>query len=154
MRRPLRRLLAPALLAAVLVLTGCSGATNGLTAEVGKQLQSTVVTAADQAAAGDTAGALTTLDTLQTQLQQATDSGDISAERAATVQASIDLVRADLQPAAPVEYPATPVTQDPATTEPEPEPTEPEPEKEKKETPPGKDKDEDKDKGIGNEKNK
>jgi hypothetical protein len=79
-------------------LGGCSGAPADITTTASERLQATIVNAANQAAAGDTASALLTLETLQTQLQQSTDTGEISPDRAADIQQAIDLVRTDLQP--------------------------------------------------------
>lgn len=79
-------------------------------------MQSTVLAAANQAAASDPTGALATLDSLQSQLDQATATGDISTERAAAIQQAVDQVRADLNEL------TTPETAVPATTAPEPEP--------------------------------
>jgi hypothetical protein len=100
-------------LATALTLSGCAADTTGITADTSDLLQSSVVVAAEQAAAGDTAGALSALDTLQAQLQQGSAAGDISADRAAAIQAAIDAVRTDLQPAPATDSPVD----DPATTE-------------------------------------
>ncbi|MGD8166947.1 hypothetical protein ACEXOS_006955 [Herbiconiux sp. P16] len=117
-------------------LSGCAaGASPDITSGAGELMQSTVVAAADQAAAGDSAGALATLDSLQEQLDTASAEGDVSTSRAAAIQAAVDLVRSDLQPApavepAPEATPATvptttddsggtdPVTDDPVTDDP------------------------------------
>ncbi|MCS5734472.1 hypothetical protein [Herbiconiux daphne] len=93
-------------------LAGCAGASSGISAGTGELMQSTVVTAANQAAAGDSAAALATIDNLETQLEQASSKGDVSPSRAATIQQAIDAVRADLLTPAPA-----------ATPEPEPEPS-------------------------------
>jgi hypothetical protein len=113
-------------LAVGLGLSGCVAGSVDITAETGEQLQSTVLAVADQAAAGDSAGALATLDALQARLDEAVAAGDVSAERAAAIQQAIDLVRADLQPVTtpepvPEPEPAAPVevteTAAPAPTE-------------------------------------
>ena len=106
------------ILAVALGLGGCAANRADITAGTGTLMQSTVVLAANQAAAGDAAGVLTTLDSLQAQLRQGSATGDITADRAAAIQNAIDLVRADLQPAvAPVpEETAVPDTTGPETT--------------------------------------
>ena len=106
-----------AVLAVALGLSGCADNRVEITAGTGALMQSTVVVAANQAAAGDTAGALTTLDSLQAQLRQASATGDISADRATAIQHAIDLVRTDLQPT-PVVAPSPEETPTPDTTEP------------------------------------
>jgi hypothetical protein len=68
-------------------------------------MQASVVAVTQAAAVGDPAGAITALDALEEQLKQDTASGAISAERAAEIQASIDLVRADLTAALPAPAP-------------------------------------------------
>ena len=100
-------------------LGGCAGSPPEITSGTSELMQSTVVTAANQVAASDPTGALATLDSLQSQLDQATATGDISTERAAAIQQAIDQVRADLTEL------TAPETAVPATTEPEPEPTTP-----------------------------
>jgi hypothetical protein len=75
------------------------------------------VTAAS--AAGDVAAASTALDQLQAQLLDASASGQLSADRSTRIQASIDLVRADLVAATP----PTPVPTVTVTPTPSPTPT-------------------------------
>lgn len=133
MRRRGYSLLATVAVTVSVALSGCAGAPEEIAAGTSELMQSTIVTAAGQAASGDTVSALATLDSLQAQLQKAVTSGDITSERAESVQQSIDLVRADLQPAptvAPVpeettapEETAAPVT----TTDTAPDPAVPEP---------------------------
>jgi len=94
-------------------LAGCAAPSVDLSQAAAGALQEGVVAVAESAAAGDPATALTRLDELQQQLASALADGDVSTERAATIQAAIDVVRADLQPA-PVTEPAP---------EPEPEST-------------------------------
>ena len=77
------------------VLAGCAPAPE-VSASAAEQLQTSVRLVADQAAAGDTAAAVGSLDALQAQLDAAVASEGVSDERAQTVQAKIDLVRADL----------------------------------------------------------
>ncbi len=102
-------------LAAALGLSGCAPTSPGITASTSELMQSTIGVAAEQAAAGDAAGSLATLNSLEAQLNAAIGSGDVSAARAAGIQDAIDLVRADLQPA-PVTTPAPSDTVLPATT--------------------------------------
>jgi len=126
-------LLATVAVTVTVALSGCGGAPQEIAAGTSELMQSTIVTAAGQAASGDTMSALATLDSLQTQLQNAVTSGDITSERAVTVQQSIDLVRADLQPIPTVtpapeettvpEETAAPVT----TTDTAPDPAVPKP---------------------------
>jgi hypothetical protein len=68
-------------------------------------MQESVSAVTDAAAAGDPAGALAALDALEAQLKEDTASGAISADRSARIQASIDLVRADLTAALPAPEP-------------------------------------------------
>ena len=140
MRRRSTSLLATVALTVAVTLSGCAAASDEIAAGTSELMQSTIVTAAGQAASGDSTNALATLDTLQAQLQDALAAGDITAERAATVQQSIDLVRADLQPVpavapapeetgVPDETPVLEETTGPVTNTdpaPEPEPATPE----------------------------
>ena len=114
-------------LVVVAALAGCAGTSGAaIDRDASAQLQSAVVTVADHASAGDTTGALAALDQVQAALDQAEAAGTITAERASTVQQNIDVVRADLQPAADTatapsgEAPATeaPATEAPATETP------------------------------------
>lgn len=115
-------------------LTGCA-VDPGLSAATSESLQNGVVSVANQAAAGDNAAALTSLDALQQQLQAAIASGDITADRAATVQAAIDLVRADLLASPAEQAPAPEATTEPTEPETEPETEPPEPDDPATETP-------------------
>jgi hypothetical protein len=104
MRRRTPLIVSAIVLATALGAGGCAAAAPDITVGTSELMQSTIVAAADRAAAGDSAGALSTLDSLQTQLDTAIGSGEVSAARAARIQDSLDLVRADLQPApAPAE---------------------------------------------------
>ncbi|GAA1210677.1 hypothetical protein [Rhodoglobus aureus] len=99
--------------AAILVtaaLTGCAPTEPELDSAAASKMQESVSLVTEAAAAGDPAGALAALDALEAQLKEDTASGAISADRSARIQASIDLVRADLTAALP-------------KPEPEPEPT-------------------------------
>lgn len=110
------KLLAAAALALCVTLSGCTSQPLDIDESVGHTMQTTVVMAANQAASGDSSTALLTLDTLQIQLQQAIEGRQISAERAALVQESLDVVRADLQPA---ETPTSPNDLGPTETPPD-----------------------------------
>jgi len=97
-------------LTAVAGLSGCAASTSDISVRTSELMESMVVSTADQLAAGDTAGAATTLDALQSQLDRALSAGDVSGDRATRIQEAIDLVRSDLQPApevtpAPTETP-------------------------------------------------
>jgi hypothetical protein len=81
------------------VLAGCAGTSTTLSSQTSTALQSGVVAVAESAAAGDPTSALARLDELQQTLDAALAAGDVTAERAAAIQAAIDAVRADLQPA-------------------------------------------------------
>jgi hypothetical protein len=118
--------IAPAL-ALVLVFSGCAQADTDLAGESATQLQSHVVSVAETAATGDYAAAMVELDALQAALDTAREQGDVSDERAATIQAAIDAVRADLvqavesaTPSAPAEAPVeAPAPVAPDVAEPE-----------------------------------
>ena len=99
--------LAPAL-AFMLVFSGCAQSDTDLNAESAAQLQSLVVSVAETAATGDYAAAMSELDALQAALDAARDQGEVSDERAATIQAAIDVVRADLVQAAESATPSAP----------------------------------------------
>jgi hypothetical protein len=111
----------------VLVFSGCAQADTDLAGESATQLQSHVVSVAETAATGDYAAAMVELDALQAALDTAREQGDVSDERAATIQAAIDAVRADLvqavesaTPSAPAEAPVeAPAPVAPDVAEPE-----------------------------------
>lgn len=103
---------AVALLLSVGVLTGCAGAPAEISRETSTQMQTTVASIAESAAAGDAVSALAGLDALQQQLDTALADGSVSAERAASIQRRLDLVRADLQPAPVVEPVPEPTVDD------------------------------------------
>lgn len=94
-------------------LSGCAPTEPGLDSAAASKMQESVSAVTEAAAAGNPAGALAALDALEAQLKEDTASGAISADRSARIQASIDLVRADLTAALPAPEP-----------EPEPEPVE------------------------------
>lgn len=105
-------------LALVAVLAGCAATPATLSQQTSTALQSGVVAVAESAAAGDQATALTRLDELQQTLDAALAAGDVSTERAAAIQAAIDAVRADLQPApAPSVEPVPAPTADPGVSD-------------------------------------
>lgn len=114
--RRLSSVIASVALAAV--LAGCAGTPPTLSSQTSTALQSGVVAVAESAAAGDQTSALARLDELQQTLDAALAAGDVTAERAAAIQAAIDAVRADLQPApAPSVEPVPQPTVDPGVTD-------------------------------------
>lgn len=110
----LRAAASASVLAIVLALAACAGPPPGLAGPAGRDMQQTVTAIAEHAAAGDAAAALAELDALQQRLDDARAADDITADRAALVQRSIDLVRADLEVVAAENAPPAPaVTEDP-----------------------------------------
>ena len=110
--RRLGTLLASAVIAGA-SLAGCAAPSAELSPGASAAMQESVVLIAESAAAGDPAGALGRLDQLQQELASALADGSVSDERAAAIQAAIELVRADLQPAPvsePVPEPETTTT--------------------------------------------
>jgi len=103
---------AAALMFAAGVLAGCTAPAPDITGDTATGMQTTVVSIAESAAAGDASGALAKLDGLQQQLDAAITDGSVSAQRAAAIQTRIDVVRADLQP-----VPAVEPAPDPAVSE-------------------------------------
>ena len=81
------------------VLAGCTPAPSSLSPELSSELQRGVVAVAESASAGDAATALIRLDELQQRLDAALTAGEVSTQRAASIQSAIDAVRSDLQPA-------------------------------------------------------
>ena len=103
-----------------ILLAACAGPAPGLADAAGRDMQETVAAVAAHAAAGDTAAALSELDALQQRLDTAGAADEITASRAASVQRSIDLVRADLEAIAAATVPPAPavtVPPAPAVTE-------------------------------------
>lgn len=94
-----RAAVAAATLVVALALCGCSAAGSGLDAQTSADWQARVVAVADLAVSADSASGLAELAALEAQVLEARRSGDISAERAAIIQQSVALVRADLQAA-------------------------------------------------------
>ncbi|MCT9002192.1 hypothetical protein [Microbacterium memoriense] len=96
-----------------ILLAACAGPAPGLADAAGRDMQETVAAVAAHVAAGDTAAALSELDALQQRLDTAGAADEITASRAASVQRSIDLVRADLEAIAAATVPPAPaVTED------------------------------------------
>lgn len=116
MTHRLASLVATVALAAV--LAGCAAVPQPLSRQASTDLQAGVVAVAESAASGDQTSALARLDELQQSLAEAVTAGDVTAERAASIQSAIDLVRADLQPApAPSVEPVPQPTADPTVTD-------------------------------------
>ena len=99
------------------LLTGCANAASDLNADTAAGLQDGVLSVTSAAAAGDFAGALTALETVQADLTEASAADGLTAARATEIQAAIDLVAIDLAAAvaadAPVEAPAEEPTEEP-----------------------------------------
>ena len=118
------------LLAATILLAGCAPSTPALSSEISEQLQNDVVALANAAAAGDTAGAQGALAVLETRLAEGLAANTITADRGESIQAAVELVRADLaalttpevEPTTPTET-ATPVETTPAVEAPTEEQT-------------------------------
>ncbi|WP_341953441.1 hypothetical protein [Salinibacterium sp. TMP30] len=87
-------------------LSGCAPTEPELDSVSASRMQESVAAVTQAAAAGDPAGAIAALDALEAQLKEDTASGMIGADRSAQIQASIDLVRADLTAALPEPPPA------------------------------------------------
>ncbi|MEO6825997.1 MAG: hypothetical protein ABI255_07890 [Microbacteriaceae bacterium] len=105
----------------VAALTGCVQAEPDFSPGAAGQLQQSVAAVTGSAAAGQVEQAIAELDALQAQLNEATASGSVDAARSARIQASIDLVRADLVSALPAPSPAPQTVPDesvPATQQP------------------------------------
>ncbi len=95
MTTPTRALLVGIALAGFLV--GCTPNPEELNISASQNMQISVTAAANQAATGDTDGALRSLQRLQDQLTKAIESQQVTAKRGAKIQQSLDLVQADLQ---------------------------------------------------------
>jgi len=101
------------ILAMTLALAGCATATE-LAPSTAEGLQASVVEVSTLASDGDVTGALARLDALQSELDAAVAAGDVSAERVASIQQAIDLVRADLEALVPEPEPTpTPTAEKP-----------------------------------------
>lgn len=99
------RALATLVVGAALV-SGCAPRHPDIAAKTAETLQASVLQVADRTAAGDFGGALTELNTLQTELRQETAAGRITGDRSIRIQAAIDLVRNDLEGKLPAPTPA------------------------------------------------
>jgi ribosomal protein S20 len=77
------------------LLAGCATATD-LSESTAAALQGAVRTVAEQAASQDYTAAVTSLESLQSQLDKDIASGLVSGDRGTRIQAAIALVRADL----------------------------------------------------------
>ncbi|MEO7006138.1 MAG: hypothetical protein ABI275_01750 [Terrimesophilobacter sp.] len=97
-------------------LSGCAPVAPGIDSAAASKMQASVSAVTQAAAANDPSRAIAGLDTLEAQLKQDTASGAINADRSARIQASIDLVRADLTAALPTPSP-TPTVQTPSQQE-------------------------------------
>ena len=86
-------------------LSGCALIPHVPDSPAALRMQASVSAVTQAAAADDPAGAIAALDALEVQLKQDTASGAISADRSARIQASIDLVRADLTAELPTPSP-------------------------------------------------
>lgn len=116
----MRRLgtLVAALALGAAILAGCTPTPTSTAPQLSTEMQSMVVAVAEAAAAGDSASALARLDELQQRVDAALAAGEVTPQRAAEIQAAIDLVRTDLQPAPePSVAPAPEPTADPGVTE-------------------------------------
>lgn len=105
---------------AVVMVAGCASSDDSLDQATAATLQSAVVQVADHASAGDTTGALASLDQLQASLDAAEAAGTITADRAQVVQQNIDLVRSDLQPAGETTTPEETTAPETVSTDPAP----------------------------------
>ncbi len=99
-----------ALMLSASVLAGCANTSPEISSGASTQMQTVVVSIAESAAAGDAVSALAQLDQLQQVLDAALADGSVTAERGASIQTRIDLVRADLQPEPVVEPTPEPTT--------------------------------------------
>lgn len=82
-------------------LSGCAPSGRQIDAGAAERLQASVLAVTVAAAAGDFSEAIAALDALEEQVREGTASGAIDPGRSARIQASIDLVRADLTAAEP-----------------------------------------------------
>jgi outer membrane biosynthesis protein TonB len=110
-----RRLLLPGgVVLAGILLSGC--AADGSDAQTTATLQEGVVEIAESAASGDHDSALSSLDALAQDVDDALVAGDIDGGRAVAIRDAIEVVRADLETLAAPE--PTPSPETPATNEP------------------------------------
>lgn len=99
------------------LLSGCAPTKTDIGTSTAKSLEASVMSVTKSAAAGEPAAALSALAALQAQLTRATASGALSADRQARIQASIDLVRADLTAVLPPKPTATPTQPAPPSSD-------------------------------------
>ena len=92
-RSPLSLAVAALLL---LPLAGCTAAPVDLHATTAEQLQTEILAISEASAAGDFADAQSLLTAMQANLRTAAASGQVSAERSASIQSAINLVQGDL----------------------------------------------------------
>ncbi|MBH0098329.1 hypothetical protein I6E68_04135 [Salinibacterium sp. NSLL150] len=104
---PRRIVAVGAALMLALSLSACAPTSPDFDPDAAALLQSSVADVTDAAAAGDPVAALAALDVLQEQLNENTATGAVGAEQSARIQASLDLVRADLTAALPDPSPVT-----------------------------------------------
>ncbi|TFD58834.1 mucin-associated surface protein [Cryobacterium suzukii] len=80
----------------LLPLTGCTATAVDLQAVTAEQLQTEILAISEASADGDFADAQSLLTAMQANLRTAAASGQVSAERSASIQSAINLVRDDL----------------------------------------------------------
>jgi outer membrane biosynthesis protein TonB len=103
----IRAALPAAVLAAALVLTGCSTTDSGIGAGTATALQQEVRHIASLAAAHRYPAALTAATVLRSDLGTAVDTGRVSGDRAGRIRAALGLVENDLRAAQPALSPTT-----------------------------------------------
>jgi hypothetical protein len=108
---------------AVVSLTGCSNAPADLSASTASRLQTGVLAVSTQAAGGDYAAAQSALGAVQGDLLAAAAAGSVSSQRAAQIQAAINLVGADLSAAIEASKPTPTSEPAPVVTVEAPPPT-------------------------------
>ncbi|MDJ0339433.1 mucin-associated surface protein [Cryobacterium sp. PH31-O1] len=95
-RRHRLTLVAAVAVGLLLPLAGCAADPVDLQASTAESLQGEILQISEAAAAGDFASAQTLLTAMQENLQTATASGQVNAERSASIQSAINSVRDDL----------------------------------------------------------
>ena len=93
---------------------GCSGESPAITETVSDELTAGVLEVAEAASTGDLESALAALDTVQQRLDSATSGADVTPDRAASIQLSLDEVRSDLEALVAAAAAATPAPEAPA----------------------------------------
>ena len=104
--------LAAAVLAVTLALTGCAAQEPDYDPKVADRLQAEVLEVSQLSAAADYSAAMLALAELEVELKDALARGAITAERYESVMAALNLVRADLQAAIDALTPPPPVVDD------------------------------------------